>query len=54
MDTFKFVGKKLAERYEFNRDNSSLPFGRCISFDVTRLLPYLYRKYAGQVIATAW
>ena len=39
----------LAKRLEFRRESSKLTFGPTVSFDVTRLLPYLYLRFAGQV-----
>eukprot|EP00911_Craspedida_sp_UC1_P000829 UC1_evm3s635 len=40
--------RALAERYGFDRQRSTIAFGRCVALDVTRLLPYLYRRYAAQ------
>ncbi|EGD76803.1 hypothetical protein PTSG_08153 [Salpingoeca rosetta] len=40
--------KKLAERYKYDREHTRIPFGRSIWFDLTKLLPYLYTKFAGQ------
>eukprot|EP00049_Salpingoeca_infusionum_P010062 m.170428 g.170428 ORF g.170428 m.170428 type:complete len:198 (+) comp14531_c0_seq2:229-822(+) len=40
--------KKLSERYGYKRENATVPFGRALSFDITRLLPYLYERFGGQ------
>lgn len=43
------VYRRLAERYSYVREGNKMPFGRGYSFDITRLLPYLYQRFALQV-----
>eukprot|EP00052_Salpingoeca_macrocollata_P025274 m.230020 g.230020 ORF g.230020 m.230020 type:complete len:368 (-) comp22403_c8_seq1:99-1202(-) len=43
--------QKLAERYQYRREGTRIGFGRGFSFDITKLLPFLYAKFEGQQLA---